>query len=398
MQNKRLAAILTISILFSTVMTGHTLLAQQEQPQKHWNISVLAGSGYLIKTFPDYDEMLNSYYYPMTALRIGYQTNGERSPYAAFYGYPNVGFQLGWTGLSTMKFSSESHFGSIFNFCGFMERDFLRVKRISIGYEAQIGFGFTGTVYDPDTNPLDMNVSSPLLIYAGGDLKIRYRFAKNFDVGLSLHIEHYSTGDMTCPNLGLNGRGAFLSMRYCTLTPPPIDYDPHPKPEVKPIFGEIYFGGGVHKCHTEWELFGSTLPWPVFIAGGNINYRYLPQMSTGFNIDLYNTDHTFISRVEEADRILFGDEAVDAYGHYSTFSCGVSLLQQFHYGNFTVFGNIGVYLYKRMGLHEQKGLFYQRVGMKYTFEELANVFIAIDCKAHRFKDAAMMEFTIGKRL
>ena len=95
---------------------------------------------------------------------------------------------------------------------------------------------------------------------------------------------------------------------------------------------------------------------------------------------------------------LSATETVDAYGPNSTFTCGLSLVQQFHYGNFTVFGHLGVYLYKRFGLHEQEGLLYQRVGMKYTFPQLANVFVSIDCKAHRFKNAAMLEFTVGKRL
>lgn len=393
---KRLARITTITLLFLAIMTCNLLRAQQKQQQ--WNITLQTGVGYIFNTFPVYGQMLDSYYYPTAALRIGYQTTESDHPYAAFYGYPNVGFQLGWTGLSKMQFSGDSHFGSIINFCGFMERDFLRVKRFSLGYDAQIGIGFNRTVYNPDANPLNMNVSSSLLIYAGADLKMRYRFSKSFQMGLSLHIEHYSTGDLSCPNLGLNGCGAILSLRYDNITPPPIDYDPQPKPEVRPIFGEIFVGGGLHKCFTEWKVFGSTIPWPFLVAGGSINYRYLPQMSTGLNIDLNNAESSFIKRVEEADRILFGDEAVDAYGRYSTFTCGLSLIQQFHYGNFTVFGNLGIYLYKRMGLHEQEGLLYQRVGMKYTFPQLANVFVSIDCKAHRFKNAAMMEFTIGKRL
>lgn len=393
MPSKRLTRILTIAMLLSAVMTGHSLHAQQRQ----CSIAVQAGSGYIFNTFDAYNQMLDSYYYPTAALRIGYQTTEHDHPYAAFYGYPNVGFQLGWTGLSKLHFASDSHFESILHLCGFMERDFLRLKRFSLGYDAQIGIGFNRSVYNPDTNPLNMNVSSSLLIYAGGDLKMRYRFTKSLEMGLSIHIEHYSTGYLSCPNLGLNGCGAILSLRYNSITPPPIDYDPQPKPEVRPIFGEVYVGGGLHNCFTEWEAFGSTIPWPVLIAGGNINYRYLPQMSTGLNIDLYNTDDLFIKRLEQAERLLYGDEAVDAYGRYSTFSCGLSLIQQFHYGNFTVFGNLGVYLYKRLGLHEQEGILYQRVGMKYTFKQLGNIFIAIDCKAHRFQSAAMMEFTIGKR-
>lgn len=229
MPNQRQTRILTIMILFSTVLTCLPLHAQQKQRQ--WSIAFQAGVGYIFNTFEAYHQMLDSYIYPTSALRIGYQTTEHDHPYAAFYGYPNVGFQLGWTGLSKLKFSSDSHFENILNFCGFMERDFLRLKRFSLGYDAQIGIGFNSSVYNPETNPLNMNVSSSLLIYAGGDLKMRYRFTKSFELGVSVHIEHYSTGDLSCPNLGLNGCGAILSMRYNSITPPPIDYAPNRSPK-----------------------------------------------------------------------------------------------------------------------------------------------------------------------
>lgn len=395
MMDKKRTRILTLAILLLATTASLPLHAQNKQPQ--WTFSAHTGMGYLINTFEAYDQMLESPYYPIAALRIGYQTTETDHPYAPLYGYPNVGFQLGWSGLSVLHYTGESHFSSIFAFCGFIERDFLRLKRFSFGYEVQTGIGFNKSVYNTDTNPLNMNMSSSLLFYVGGDLKMRYRFNKCLEMGLSFHLEHYSTGDLSCPNLGISSEGAVLSLRYSSITPPPIDHNPQPKPEVKPFLSEVYFGGGLHKCHAEWAAFGSTRPWPILVVGGGISYRYLPQISTGVHLDLNNADPMFVKRVEQVERVLYGDEAVDAYGRYSTFSCGISLIQQFHYGNFSVYGHLGIYLYKHTGLHEQEGLLYQRAGIKYTFPQLANVFVAVDCKAHHFNDAAMMELTVGKR-
>lgn len=394
MGNKILSGILTGLVLLGAVMSKNLL---QAQPQ--WNIAVQGGLGTVVNTFVGYDEMLASSRYPIADVRIGYQTTENDHPYAELYGYPNVGFSFGWMGLSALHYNGESHLGSVINLSGFFEGDLLRTKRFSIGYDGQAGFGLSNAIYDPNFNPLNTAVSSPLLIFVRASLKAKYRFTKQFEVGAGIHIEHCSTGYLSCPNLGLNGNGATLSLRYYTMAPPSRKkFQPERWSETCHVFGEVYFGGGLHRSLTEWEVFGTNTPWPILTAGGNINYRYFPHISTGLNLDFYHTDRAYLQRVEQFERTLFGDEAVDEYGHYDAFSCGLSFLLQFHYGNVTAFGNLGVYLHKHAGLHDQEGSLYQRAGIKFNFPKLEGLFVAVDCKAHQFTHASMIEFTVGKRI
>ena len=394
MRGKKLFATVAGMLLIGLVMTGNLLHAQHQ-----WNIAVQGGMGTIAKTFSSYDAMLASSRYPVADLRIGYQTTEHDHPYAALYGYPNVGFSFGWMGLSTLKYHGESHIGSVVNMSGFMEADFVRTPVFSLGLDGQIGFGLTDVIYDPDNNPLNVTVSSPLLIFARVGLKAKVRFAKRMEIGADVHIEHGSTGYLSCPNRGLNGRGASLSLRYYNMPPPRFKkYQPEAWAEVRRLYGEVYLGGGLHRSITEWEVFGTSTPWPILTAGGNINYRFIPNFSTGLNVDLYHSDRRYLERVEQVERVLYGDEAVDEYGHYDAFSCGLSLLLQFYYGNFTAFGNLGVYVHKHGGLHDQEGILYQRVGMKVNFPKLEGLFVAVDCKAHQFSHASMMEFTVGIKI
>lgn len=393
MKGKRLYGTVAGMVLLGLIMTGNLLHAQHQ-----WNITVQGGVGTIANTFEGYNQMLSSSHYPVTDIRIGYQTNENDHPYAELYGYPNVGFSFGWMGLSALQYNVESHLGSVVNMSGFFEGDFLRTKRFSIGIDGQIGFGLTKVIHDPNYNSLNTTVSSPLLIFARAALKAKFRFTRRLEVGADLHVEHCSTGYLSCPNRGLNGSGASLSLRYYNMPPPRAKFQPESWPKVRRIFGEVYVGGGLHRSITEWEVFGTSTPWPIFTAGGSINFRYIPQFSAGLNLDMYNTDRGYLKRVEEFERVLYGDEAVDEYGHYDAFSCGLSLLLQFYYGNFTAFGNLGFYVHKHAGLHDQEGLLYQRVGMKFNFPKLEGLFLAIDCKAHKFTHASMMEFTVGIRI
>ena len=393
MKGKRSYGTVAGMVLLGLIMTGNLLHAQHQ-----WNITVQGGVGTIANTFEGYHEMLASSHYPVTDIRIGYQTNENDHPYAELYGYPNVGFSFGWMGLSALQYNVESHLGSVVNMSGFFEGDFLRTKRFSIGIDGQIGFGLTKVIHDPTYNSLNTTVSSPLLIFARAGLKAKFRFTRRLEVGADLHVEHCSTGYLSCPNRGLNGSGASLSLRYYNMPPPRAKFQPESWPKVRRVFGEVYVGGGLHRSITEWEVFGTSTPWPIFTAGGSINFRYIPQFSAGLNLDMYNTDRGYLKRVEEFERVLYGDEAVDEYGHYDAFSCGLSLLLQFHYGNFTAFGNLGFYVHKHAGLHDQEGLLYQRVGMKFNFPKLEGLFLAVDCKAHKFTHASMMEFTVGIRI
>ena len=393
MKGKRLYGTVAGIVLLGLTMTGNLLYAQHQ-----WNIAVQGGVGTIANTFEGYNQMLASSHYPVADIRIGYQTTENDHPYAELYGYPNVGFSFGWMGLSALQFNAESHLGSVVNMSGFFEGDFLRTKRFSIGIDGQIGFGLTKVIHDPNYNSLNTTVSSPLLIFARAALKAKFRFTKRLEVGADLHVEHCSTGYLSCPNRGLNGSGASLSLRYYNMPPPRAKFQPESWPKVRRVFGEVYVGGGLHRSITEWEVFGTSTPWPIFTAGGSINFRYIPQFSAGLNLDMYNTDRGYLKRVEEFERVLYGDEAVDEYGHYDAFSCGLSLLLQFHYGNFTAFGNLGFYVHKHAGLHDQEGLLYQRVGMKFNFPKLEGLFLAVDCKAHKFTHASMMEFTVGIRI
>lgn len=393
MMNKRAHRIVAGLLLFWAATSGNLLHAQRQ-----WNVAVQGGIGTVVNTFVGYDELLATCHYPITDVRIGYQTTENDSKSAELYGYPNLGFSFGWLGMSALHYNNTSHLGSVINVSGFFEGDLLRTDRFSLSYDGQVGFGLTGAIFDPNINPLNTVVSSPLLLFLRASAKVKYRFTKQMEVGLGIHVEHCSTGYLSCPNRGLNGKGATLSLRYYNTAPPHIKYQPETWLKERHIFGEVYVGGGLHRSITEWEVFGTSTPWPNWTAGGSINYNFIPQISTGLNLDMYYTNPRYLQRVKEFERVLYGEEAVDEYGHYDAFCCGLSFLLQIHYGNVTAFGNLGFYVHKHSGLHDQEGLFYQRAGLKFNFPKLEGLFLAVDCKAHQFSHASMMEFTVGKRL
>ena len=385
------------------------LLAQAQEPAQEpaqpqaaapqWNVAVRGGAAYVLPTFTWRDEMMSTYVFPVQRLEVGYQTTEADSPYAALFGFPNVGVGVGWDGLSTLHYTGQSYLKDLFNLYGFTDFNLLRVGPCKLDFNFDLGMGFNRVLYDPVNNPLNRNFASWLLIYVGGGLSFHVALTERVEAGLSARFDHYSTGRLAYPNAGLNDPSVSLSLRYRKADAPkgrraavPMDNPP------SKVFYELYAGCGIHKCAIEWSAFGVTPSWPIFAFGGSANWRYRPHLSTGLAVDVYAETAAFQARLEECERKLYGDEALDAYGPYKRLSGGVGLIQHLHYGNFSAFFTYGTYVYKHCGYHDQRGQFYQRVGLKYVLPGRSGLFVAADCKAHAFSRAAMTEFTVGIRL
>ena len=388
----------TVAVLVALLVSTGIGAQEGTPPASLWNVTLQGGAGYVTPTFDWRDEMMSTFVYPVSGIALGYQTTEKDSPYAALYGYPNFGVGLGWEGYSTLHYSGISRLGDIVNLYGFAERTLLRRDWCSLDFVFDLGTGFNRALYDPERNPLNRNFGSRLVIYVCGGLDLHFPLTDYLEAGVSARFNHYSSGRLGYPNAGLNNPAAYLSLRYRNATPPKrLPAKAFPNPPSR-FFYELYAGAGIHRCAIEWSATGTTEPWPIFSFGGSANFRYRPHLSTGLAVDLYAETPAFLDRLRENERILYGNDQVDAYGHYRGFSAGAGIIQHLHYGRFSAFGTIGAYIYRHNGLHDQRGKLYQRIGLKYLLPGSTGLFVALDCKAHGFSRAAMMELTLGIRL
>ena len=388
----------TIPVLAALLVSIGTWAQEGAPSGSPWNVTLQGGAGYVAPTFDWRDEMMSTYVYPVSGIAVGYQTTEKDSPYAALFGYPNFGVGLGWEGFSTLRYNGISRLGDIFNLYGFAERTLLRRDWFSLDFVFDLGAGFNGTFYDPERNPLNRNFGSRLAIYVCGGLDLHVPITEHLEAGISARFNHYSSGRLAYPNAGLNNPAASLSLRYRNAKPPkgrPAGAFPDPPSR---FFYELYAGAGIHRCGIEWSTTGTTHPWAIFSFGGSANFRYRPHLSTGLAIDMYAETPAFLNRLQECERIAYGNDQVDAYGPYRGFGAGAGIIQHLHYGPFSAFATVGAYIYRHNGLHDQRGKLYQRVGLKYLLPGPSGLFVALDCKAHGFSRAAMMELTLGIRL
>ena len=87
-------------------------------------------------------------------------------------------------------------------------------KRLSFDYEWNLGLAYGWKKYDSKEHPDNRVIGSKMTAHINVDLYLRYRLSKAWDLNLGASITHYSNGNTSVPNAGLNIAGIKASAAY----------------------------------------------------------------------------------------------------------------------------------------------------------------------------------------
>lgn len=359
------------------------------------NVSVYAGASKTLydgRFYPDLFGEKVAPVFPTFDVKLGWADNSS-SPFASICKHPEVGIGFQFDGLAGIKAVNGPGMGNIYSLYGYFDRPFLTVGGFSLGYSGEFGLGFVfSRRYNPDTNPWNVMISSPVNAHISLGLQAQYALSRRFDVGIGLFFNHHSNGAVTFPNYGLN---AFeLAMRVGMKSPRRVEKQPlEPEDDgFKRRFQfAVQFSGGIMSNEaSQLKTLEEKGTWEndrYFKYSFQVNafYRYARTQASGLGFDLYVTP--FCDKIAESD----GQGL-----KYDPVSCGISVLHEMSYRDFSLMLGLGRYLHHNDGL-EQAQVLYQMVTLKYYFPKAADIYLGIVMKAHRFRAAESIQFCLGKR-
>jgi hypothetical protein len=88
------------------------------------------------------------------------------------------------------------------------------VNRLSFDYEWNLGLAYGWKNYDAQSHPDNRVIGSKMTAHINVDLYLRYRLSNEWDLNLGASITHYSNGNTSFPNAGLNIAGIKASAAY----------------------------------------------------------------------------------------------------------------------------------------------------------------------------------------
>lgn len=359
------------------------------------NISVYAGRSTALYDSRFYPALFGENVVPAFLTldaRVGWNDYSS-SPFASICKHPEVGVGFQFDGLRGVKAVNGPGVGNIYSLYGYIDRPVLKWGGFSLGYSVELGLGFMfNRRYDPVKNPWNVLISAPVNAHISLGVQAQYAFLSRYDVGLGFFFNHHSNGAVTFPNYGINSFE--LAMRV-EMKSPRSKEDMSREPEDDGFKRGFQFAvqvsGGVMSNEANYmkrqEEDGTWVNdrYSKFSFEVNAVYRYLRTQASGLGFDVFVTP--FYEKIAESD----GQGL-----KYDPVSCGISILHEVSYRDFSVMVGLGRYLHHNDGL-EQMQVLYQLVTIKYYFPKVADMYLGVVLKAHRFRAAESIQLCLGKR-
>lgn len=162
-------------------------------------------------------------------------------------------------------------------------------RRVSLNYEWNLGMAFGWNAYDEETNPENKVIGSKVTAYIDVDMYLRWMMSRYLDFNAGFSLSHFSNGNTTYPNLGLNTCGIRLGMAYYInrQMPPATPVVRESYPSCRGLYTDVILYGawkqGVGHQGDEYYL----LPGRYAVMGFNVNpmYQLNPWLSLGASLD-----------------------------------------------------------------------------------------------------------------
>ena len=182
-------------------------------------------------------------------------------------------------------------------------------RRLSFDYEWNLGLAYGWKKYDSKDHPDNHAIGSKMTAHINVDLYLRYRLSKAWDLNLGASITHYSNGNTSFPNAGLNIAGIKASAAYyfggvrsdergvrseergvrtlegqehISLLPPPSTF-------LEKITWDLTLYGAWKRKGIETEAGTYAIPGKYGVVGLNVNplYRINRWLNVGPSFDVF---------------------------------------------------------------------------------------------------------------
>jgi hypothetical protein len=330
-------------------------------------------------------------------LRLGY-TGLQPSDYTSGYNYPRLGFGVSMLDCSDVKMRYDPYLGNVYSTYFFFDGTWIRSKRFR--FNSMLA---SGLAYSQDETLNKHFSSSPVMIYIGYSMGLKYRLSNHLEISANAEAKHFSNGRIGIVNKGLNIIGGSLSMQY-SFSPLESEYPRYvSSPFKKHFYYHVSAGGGVQTYLEDLEIYGNTGQWqygsfkeklyPKYFVSSDVMYRLSRFYGCGIGVDLFYVPHT--SSFRKIDEVFLGEAAAGL--KYNSLSAGAAINQELYYNNLALTASLGYYLYRELGSRKDEKPLYQRFGLRYYFPEIHNLFVGFNIKAHEFKKAEYFELAVGKK-
>lgn len=309
------------------------------------------GSGRLVPHHPEMKHFAG----PVTFFnaKFGMKTQGQKE-WQRIYNYPEIGIGLSHNYLTSRTLGNPT---ALYSFINLPLSSTSKLK-LNLGMNLGLAMGFNKYT---EQNPDNIVIGSYCTAYVSMNLNTSFKITKNLELLLSAGGYHYSNGNMTKPNKGLNLLGVETGLRY-SLPKSVTELNTEPVTPIEKKSSVMLFGAWATKKEATYS--------PRYSAGSLSAgyYRTISHKSRlSAEVDLFYDEGTIYYTQKE--NILKNELAV-----------GVSGGHELIFNNFSIVTQIGIYI---RNPNPNDPFYYERLGIRYVIAK--RIVPSISLKAHEFK-------------
>lgn len=404
MKLKHICIILIFSSVF--LIDSSNLKAQERtdsllylRPHIH-QISIESRPGYIFATNP----FLNGDNEKFKKIEQMYSTHLKYSFQFQPYTYANRIYRGVYQGLGVTHFSIENskEIGTPIALYIFQGATISQLSRkVSLNYEWNFGLSGGWEPYDDVLNPNNGMMGSRMNAYMNVNFYFKHQLSHKLDLLYGLTLSHFSNGNTSYPNAGLNSTDIKVGLSYNFNKDHNYSKDLYAarhltiKKFPKHISTDVVLFGSWRRKGIIFNDIPMLSPDPYQVAGININPMYNIGYNTRFGLSLDGV-YDSSANIYTEDYIVSGGYAPSYTFYYPTISkqlaLGVSARGEYVMPYFTVGVGMGTnVLYKG---EDFRG-FYQVFALK--VEITRSSFIHIGYNLQNFKDPNYLMLGIGYR-
>jgi hypothetical protein len=322
-------------------------------------------------------------------IEAGWQTTGS-NVYDGLLNYPAFGF-----GFLTYGFPQTGILGEPNAFYMFLNAPFRRWENFAINYIIRLGMSYNWEPNDPVANPGHLALGSFRNLYIGGGAEGQYLLGEQMSVSFGFKFSHFSNGQSSLPNAGMNLLTPHLGLKYDFNGGKQPSYIKPPKPEFPDRSMEYYvtLGNGIRQIFFDSTQTGiqpkTGVSYPVYNISVAAQYHYGWAGKFGGGLDFI-----YWGAYDPGFEIGPGGiiQAVE-YNFSDYLQLGVFISYEFVLNNFSIYAQPGWRVIRK----EYEGMptdFYQHLGGKY---HIRNLILGVAIRAVNFGQAEYIEWNIGYR-
>jgi hypothetical protein len=298
-------------------------LTAQDKFSEDLHLAVNYHYGYLI---PEYSNFLYLAEKPIqsVSINVSKKTTGK-SDWEQIYNYPAYGVSLFYSSLGNDKV--HGHEVTLFPYC---HLNIVTAKKFNLYNNTGIGLSYVTRKFDLQDNYLNIAVGSNLNLHFNMKFGVSYQVFKKIQVHAGVSFDHFSNGNLSEPNLGLNYLTAFSGLDY--LIGQSTERQRHElKPHTRNFYFEaVYSVGSKHPRALNDETYFTSS------ATFETKWRASRVFNLGFGADLFYDTSTEVEMTGTGK---------DNFTERDNFRTGIHLSQEFIYNRLSIIFQEGFYVF-----------------------------------------------------